>query len=174
MAEPTVTSAGDVTYCFYHPNTPTSLRCNRCGKPICAKDAVLTPVGYRCRDCVRQQQDVFFNAEPIDYAIAALVSLPAGYLAQRVLPQIGFFVILLGPMIGGLVGEVIWRATRKRRGRYTWMAALAGLSLGAIAAAWPILLFVSAGAGFGLGLIWQIVFFVLMAGSAVARLRFWR
>jgi len=162
------------TYCFYHPDTPTSLRCNRCGKPICAKDAVRTPVGYRCKDCVRQQQDVFFNAGTTDYVIAALVSLPAGYLAQRFVPQIGFFVILLGPLIGGLVGEAIWRATGKRRGRYTWIAALAGLSLGAIAAVWPVLQFRLAFGGNLAMLLWDVVFFALLAGSVVARLRFWR
>lgn len=170
----TVDSTTETVYCFYHPTTPTSLRCNKCGKPICAKDAVLTPVGYRCKDCVRQQQDVFFNAEPMDYAIAAIVSLPVGYIAQRFVPQIGFFVILLGPMIGGLIGEVIWRASRKRRGRYTWIAALGGLSVGAAAAAWPILMFTFAGANLGFGILWHIVFFALMAGSVVARLRFWR
>ena len=161
-------------YCYYHPNTPTTLRCNRCDKPICSKDAVRTAVGYRCKDCVRQQQDVFFNAMPIDYVTAALVSLPVGFIAQRFVPQIGFFVILIGPLIGGLAGEVIWRATRKRRGRYTWLVALASLSLGAIAALWPVLLSVLVGGGFSLRLIWDVVFFTFMAGAVVARLRAWR
>ncbi len=161
-------------YCYYHPNTPTTLRCNRCDKPICSKDAVRTAVGYRCKSCVRQQQDVYFNATPVDYAIAAVVSLPVGFIAQRFVPQIGFFVILIGPLIGGLVGEVIWRTTRKRRGRYTWLVALASLSLGAMAALWPVLVFVLAGGGFGIRLIWDIVFFAFMAGAVAARLRVWR
>ncbi len=167
-------SESATVYCYYHPNVPTALRCNRCDKPICARDAVRTPTGYRCKACVRQQQDVFFNATPADYAIAALVTLPAGFLAQRFVPQIGFFVLLIGPAIGGLVGEAIWRATGKRRGRYTWVAALAGLSIGALAAAWPYLRATLAGAGFGLGLLWNAVFFVFMTGAAVARLRFWK
>jgi hypothetical protein len=161
-------------YCYYHPNVPTALRCNRCEKPICARDAVRTPTGYRCKECVRQQQDAFFNARQADYAIAALVALPTGFLAQRFVPQIGFFVLLIGPALGGLVGEAIWRATGRRRGRYTWVAALAGLSIGALAAAWPSLRAALAGAGFGLGLLWHAVFFVFMAGAIVARLRFWK
>ena len=36
------------TYCANHPGVETSLRCNKCGKPICAKCAVRTPTGYRC------------------------------------------------------------------------------------------------------------------------------
>jgi len=161
-------------YCYYHPNTPTTLRCNRCDKPICSRDAVRTAVGYRCKDCVRQQQDIFFNATIADYAIAAIVSLPVGFMAQRFVPQIGFFVILIGPLIGGLVGEAIWRATRKRRGRYTWLVALASLSLGAIAALWPVVLFVLAGGGFSIRLIWDVIFLTFMAGAVVTRLRFWR
>lgn len=161
-------------YCYYHPNVPTSLRCNKCDKPICSRDAVRTPTGYRCKDCVRQQQEIFFNATAADYVIAAVIALPTGFLAQRYVGQIGFFVILLGPLIGGLVGEVIFRATGRRRGRYTWLAALGGLSLGALAGASPFLTFALAGGGAGFTLIWQVVFFALMAGAVTARLRFWR
>jgi len=175
MSDQATTSAGDTLYCYYHPNTPTTLRCNRCDKPICAKDAVRTAVGYRCKTCVRQQQDVFFNATPADYVIAAVVALPIGYLAQRLAPQLGFFVIFLGPVIGGLAGEVIWRVTGRRRGRYVWAVALAGLVAGALAALWPQLrLFFSLGAQVFAGILWDAVFFVLMAGAVLARLRLWR
>ncbi len=169
------TANATTTYCTYHPDVPTALRCNRCDKPICAKDAVRTPVGYRCKDCVRQQQDVYFTALPIDYVIAALVSLPVGYVAQQIAPRLGFFILLVGPLIGGLAAEVIWRASRKRRGRHTWRVALAGLALGAGAAFWPKaqLIFASGGGAIGLAL-WDVVFFALMAGAVVARLRSWR
>src|SRR5215212_8141275 len=40
-----------VLYCANHPNVQTNLRCSRCGKPICARCRVATPVGYRCYDC---------------------------------------------------------------------------------------------------------------------------
>ncbi len=35
----------DTLYCYVHPNRPTSLRCNRCNRPICADCAILTPTG---------------------------------------------------------------------------------------------------------------------------------
>jgi len=172
MSERMTSSAGETLYCYYHPNTPTTLRCNRCNKPICTKDAVRTAVGYRCKTCVRQQQDVFFNATPTDYVIAAIVALPIGYLAQRFVPRLGFFVIFLGPVIGGLIGEVIWRVTGRRRGRYIWAVALASLALGALAVLWPQLL--AFGGQAFTGLLWDAVFFVLMAGAVLARLRLWR
>ncbi len=36
--------------CANHPNRETMLRCNRCEKPICIHCAVLTEVGYRCKE----------------------------------------------------------------------------------------------------------------------------
>ena len=78
MSETTHTHAHEeieaVTVCYRHPDVETSLRCNRCGKPICTKCAELTPVGYRCPDCVRQQQDKFYTGGNLDYVIAVLVA----------------------------------------------------------------------------------------------------
>ncbi len=50
-----IESSSTPTYCANHPGVETSLRCNKCGKPICAKCAVRTPTGYRCKECVRGQ-----------------------------------------------------------------------------------------------------------------------
>src|SRR5680860_1266544 len=47
----TTTFASGQVPCSYHPNEMTGLRCSRCGKPICPKCAVRTPVGLRCPDC---------------------------------------------------------------------------------------------------------------------------
>ena len=52
--------------CKRHPNVETLLRCNQCNEPICLKCAVRTPVGYRCQDCIRAQQDKAYNMEPQD------------------------------------------------------------------------------------------------------------
>ena len=61
-------------FCVNHPNRETSLRCNRCEKPICTQCAVLTPVGYRCRDCIRGQQKVFETARWVDLLVAFIVT----------------------------------------------------------------------------------------------------
>ncbi|MGC9334733.1 MAG: B-box zinc finger protein, partial [Anaerolineae bacterium] len=58
-----------VLYCANHPNVETLLRCNRCGKPICTRCAVSTPVGYRCRECVGQQQSSFYPGGTLDYVM---------------------------------------------------------------------------------------------------------
>ena len=41
----------DDVRCSYHPDTLTRLRCSRCGKPICPRCGVRTPVGLRCPEC---------------------------------------------------------------------------------------------------------------------------
>jgi hypothetical protein len=97
-------------YCTVHPNVETTLRCNRCGRPMCTRCAVKTPVGYRCRECVRAQQDKFFDAQMLDFLIA-------------------FF---LAPAAGGVIGTVVWRMTGKRRGRYTAIVVGTGVVAGAL------------------------------------------
>src|SRR5437870_5188483 len=99
------------TFCAIHTAVETTLRCNKCGRYMCVKCAVRTPVGYRCKQCVHEQQDVYFSATQRDYMISAAVSLalaiPTAYVASRV----GFFiVILLGLPVGGFIGEIVHRA----------------------------------------------------------------
>ncbi|RIK35393.1 MAG: hypothetical protein DCC55_30425 [Chloroflexi bacterium] len=133
-------AAEGVLFCANHPTVETLLRCNKCGKPICLKCAVQTPVGYRCRECVRQQQDVYFNAAEWDNIIALgvgfLVTLVATPLASAILGRMGFFGIFIGLFIGasagGLLAQIIRRAVGRRRGRYLPFFALAGISLGVL------------------------------------------
>ena len=42
--------------------------------PICSECAVLTPTGYRCKECVRGQQKVFDTARWIDYPLAIVIA----------------------------------------------------------------------------------------------------
>ncbi len=164
-------------YCYYHPNTPTELRCNKCGKYICVKDARRTPVGYRCKSCVKEQQDVFFNATPIDYAVAAVIASVLGMIAAVIMPALGFIAIFGGPIAGTIIAEAVFRATGKRRGRYIWMVVIACML---ITAAVRLLMMpeVVYAISFGLlgpiafTLIWMGVYLVFSIGIVAARLRF--
>jgi hypothetical protein len=125
----------DKLYCTVHPAVETNLRCNRCGRPMCTRCAVKTPVGYRCKECVRAQQDKFFDAQMLDYVIAAVVSLAGSFLAAAILSRLGgFFLIsmLISPAVGGGIGMTVWRLTGKRRGRYTAPVVGTGVVLGAL------------------------------------------
>jgi hypothetical protein len=156
----TTGEAEEKLYCAVHPTVETALRCNRCGRPMCSKCAVLTPVGYRCKQCVREQQNKFFDAQMLDYLIAAGVSLVISFFAAVILAQIRFWLIafFLSPAAGGLIGTVVWRLTAKRRGRYT--AAIVGVCV--VAAALPFLLLNP----FSIG-----IYLFMATGAAVARFR---
>lgn len=112
----------ETTYCAVHPQVETGLRCNKCGRYICLKCAVRTPVGFKCRNCLNAVQAGYFNATPRDYLVAGVVAfvltLPAVYISERV----GLFlVIIAGLPVAGLITEAISRVTAKRRGRYTYV-----------------------------------------------------
>ncbi len=113
--------------CANHPDRETTLRCNRCEKPICTKCAILTPVGYRCKECVRGQQAVFETAQPLDFVIAAVLSAVGAGVGIAVLAFLGFWGFFVAPVVGGGLAEIVRVATRRRRGRkLPLVAALAG------------------------------------------------
>jgi MFS family permease len=154
-------------YCSRHPNVETVLRCNRCGVPICPRCAVLTEVGYRCPDCIRSQQSVFFNIRLSDYPVAALVSGSVAGLASLPLTRAGFFIaFLLSPVVGGLIGELVHRSVGRRRGRQMWLvvgsAVVVGVLLGS-AISWLFL-----GPANPLAF---VLYLVLCASTAAGRLR---
>jgi hypothetical protein len=131
-------------YCANHPDRETMLRCNRCNKPICYQCAVLTPVGYRCKECVREQQNVYYNAERLDLPIGAAIGFALGagvgalaYAFLGLLGLIGFIIAFFaGPAAGGLIAEGIrWGVHRRRARGMKWVAAgacLAGIVLGGL------------------------------------------
>ncbi len=116
--------------CANHPDRETGLRCNRCGKPICSRCAVQTAVGYRCRECVRGQQAVFETAGKADYLIASVVAAVGIGLGAGVLSFLSFWGLLVAPVVGGAVAEVVRWAVRRRRSRHLPAAAAAGGAVG--------------------------------------------
>ncbi len=116
--------------CERHPDQETSLRCNRCGKPICSQCAVQTPVGYRCQDCVRGQQKIFDTVKTIDYPIAFVLSAFGVALAVGALSFVGFWGFFVAPLAGGALAEAVRWAVRRRRSRRLPLAAAIGGAVG--------------------------------------------
>src|SRR4030043_1083094 len=110
-------------YCANHPGVETSLHCNKCEKPICAKCAVLTPTGYRCKECVKEQQKTFETALWFDYPLVFIIVAILAYLGSLIAARIGFFTILLAPFAGGLIAEVARLITRRRRSKRLFILA---------------------------------------------------
>jgi hypothetical protein len=127
----------EVTYCAVHTDRETGLRCNKCGRLMCTECAVPTPVGYRCKECVRGVEDKFFTATQSDYLLMFAVSFGLAAAAAGICKAINLpllFALLLGLPVGGLIAEAGLRITRKRRGRYYAQTATAGAMIGGLAA----------------------------------------
>jgi hypothetical protein len=167
--------------CAFHPNRPTSLRCNRCSRPICTSCAILTPVGYRCKVCVREQQKVFETAYWYDFIITPVVAgviCGAGSLLASLL---GFFVIFEAFFVGTIAARAVQWAVRHRRSRYLWVAAAAGGVLGCLPIMMPtavyLLLAPAADRSIllaGAGLLWPAAYMVIAVVSMAANIKSFR
>ena len=173
-----------VLTCANHPDRETGLRCNRCNRPICVSCAVQTPVGYRCRECVRGQQQVFETAGNLDLGIGAIVAAAGTGVATPLVSLLGFWGFLLAPVAGGVIAEVVRTAVRRRRSRrLPWTAGVgagAGVLIYAGLRAAPLgLLLVGGASNFGVGflaraglnLLWPLAYGGLMIAAMLARLR---
>jgi hypothetical protein len=128
-------AAGKPLHCIDHPNRETNLRCNRCGAPVCTNCTVRTPVGLRCKVCVKAQQASFFNARWYDYPIAALIALVLSVPAAVMASMAGYWAaIVLSPIAGGMIGGIVHWATGRRRGRWIWLLVGVCVVVGALAA----------------------------------------
>jgi hypothetical protein len=165
--------------CANHPGRPTTLRCNRCEKPICSQCAVLTPVGYRCRECVRGQQSIFETAKPWDLPLAFAVSAVCVGVATALLNFLGFWGLIVAPVAGGGIAEIVRWVVRRRRSRYLAWVAVAGGAAGVLPTVIlplvGLVFFRGLGAGqLGaslLGLLWPVASGGLLVGTLYTRLR---
>ena len=100
--------------CADHPDVETRLRCSRCGRPICPRCGVRTPVGMRCPDCAGTRSSVAANptrtltAAGAGLAVAAAVGIAWGFF-----PDWQFYWALL---LGFGTVETMVRLLTKHRG----------------------------------------------------------
>jgi hypothetical protein len=159
-------------YCTNHPTVATTLRCNHCEKPICTKCAILTPTGYRCKECVHGQQKIFDSAQWYDYllgcAVAGLLSLAASGLTILIggIGFIGWFLVIAGaPTAGIVIAEAVRYVTQHHRSRSLFISILAAVIMGAL----PFLLMRILVLDF-FGIAFQGIYLVLVAPTVYYRL----
>ena len=110
--------------CYKHPNRESLLRCNQCERNICPDCAVLTPIGYRCKECIRGQQKIFNTAETVDYPIAFFVAAFLSLIGSLIAGMLGLWGIFLAPIAGGVTAEAVrWAIRRHRAPNLYWTAA---------------------------------------------------
>lgn len=125
-----VTSDINEYQCSYHPNVRTRLRCSKCGKPICPRCAVETPVGYRCPDCAavrglptyQTPTGMLIKSLMLGVVIAAAAGVLWGFF-----PAWNFYLALL---LGFGVAEGMAWAANYKRGADLQLAAIGCVILG--------------------------------------------
>jgi hypothetical protein len=166
-------SESTTLYCYVHPNRETSLRCNNCGRPICASCAVRTPIGYRCRECVKGQQKTFDTSEWYDYltgfVVAAILSTIASILVTFIggIGFFGWFLIAAGaPTAAVAIAEGVRLVTQRRRSRALFTTVAAAVVVGAL----PVILFQLFFAQNLFGILFQIIYLVIAVPVVYSRL----
>ena len=100
--------------CVDHPDVETRLRCSRCGRPICPRCGVRTPVGMRCPDCAGTRSAVAANpTRTLTAAGAGLGVATAVGLAWGIFPDWQFYWALV---LGFGTVETMVRLLTKRQG----------------------------------------------------------
>jgi len=168
-----MTESPPTIYCANHPSVETTLRCNKCEKPICAKCAVLTPTGYRCKECVKEQQKIFETAlwydYPVIFIVVAILSYLGSLLGGWVSIRFGFYIIILAlflaPAVGGLIAEVARRVTGKRRSKSLFLLAAIAAIIGCLPVSLQLLQYF-----YLYGFIFQVMYAILMTSTLYYRL----
>ena len=119
--------------CAIHPDVETNLRCGKCGKPICPKCLVQTPVGARCPDCAKLYKLPTFRVTTRYYLRAAGTALGMAIACGLIWGLIigSFHIVylnfLLAPGVGYAIGEVVSLSVNRKRG--TSLAVIAGIGV---------------------------------------------
>ena len=111
--------------CSTHPDVETNLRCGKCGKPICPKCLVQTPVGARCRECAglyklptyRVSGTYYLRAAGTALVLAIITGVAWGFLHSYLGGFGPIISIVAGYGIGYAIAEVTGLAINRKRGR---------------------------------------------------------
>jgi len=123
----------DTMKCAAHPDVETRLRCGKCGKPICPRCMVQTPVGARCRDCARLYKLPTYRISAVYYLRAIGTALGIAIVTGLIWGVINNFVpffylnLLLAAGTGYAIGEVTGLSVNRKRS--PWLAAVGGIAV---------------------------------------------
>ena len=159
--------------CYVHPNRETVLRCNRCEQPICTECAILTPTGYRCKNCVKSQQKVFdttFNtATPVDLVVGPLIALVLSAIGSQIAGFFGFWGILMAAFFGWGIAEMVRRAVHRRRSKVLFNLVGAALLVGSLML--PAGLLILTGGHIFSSLLWPLVIAIVITAAGYSNIR---
>ncbi len=120
--------------CSYHPDVETELSCTECGKPICPKEMILTPVGYKCPEHARPKRSQYTFVKPKQLALAIVAGLAAGVGGAFLLSGIAWGGFFMGIIWGSLTSELVRRASGGHRGGTVGAVAALSIAFGTLVA----------------------------------------
>jgi hypothetical protein len=120
--------------CATHPNIETELTCSRCGKAICPRCLVHTPVGARCPMCAAVRRIPTYNMSSSVLLRGAGSAVGAGIvigIAWALFNPITafFYGVVAGLAFGYAIGELVSIGTNRRAGPPLQAAAVGGVVL---------------------------------------------
>lgn len=118
--------------CTFHPSVETDVSCVQCGRYMCPKDFVSTPVGYKCKECARQLPSARRTVKPKQLVLAALVAVAVGIGGALLVRLLGYGFVLIPVIFGMLTGEAARRASGGHRETVIAMTAGAGVLIGCL------------------------------------------
>ena len=120
--------------CSYHPDVETELSCTECGKPICPKEMVLTPVGYKCPEHARPKRGQYTFVKPKQLALAIVAGIVVGIGGAFFVAAItgGFLGYFIGLIWGSVTSEAVRRASGGHRGGTVGTVAAVCIGIGAL------------------------------------------
>jgi hypothetical protein len=139
--------------CAFHPGVETGVRCVECERPICPKDFVPTPVGYKCPECARQLPSARRAVKPRQLMLAGLAAAAVGIGLPLAASALGLYFWLISLLFGVLTAEAARRASGGHRdgaiaaaagtavviGTYVAGYGIIGMALAAVAAVFSVM-----------------------------------
>jgi hypothetical protein len=122
--------------CATHPTVETELACSRCGKAICPRCMVYTPVGGRCRECANVRRIPTYNIGAETFIRAAGSAIVSGtaigvawwWFSPYPLLYV-FYGVLAGLAIGYAIGESVSLGINRKVGPPLQAIAVTGVLL---------------------------------------------
>jgi hypothetical protein len=119
--------------CSFHPGVETEVRCTECGRYICPKDMVETPVGYKCPVCAKPARSQYVVVKPGQVLLASIVGGAVGVGGGVVLAFVPLLGIFSGIIWGVATAEAARRASGGHREWAVGIVAIAAIVLGMFA-----------------------------------------
>ncbi|MFA5307993.1 MAG: hypothetical protein WC370_00720 [Dehalococcoidales bacterium] len=159
--------------CATHPDVETNLRCGKCGKLICPRCLVQTPVGARCRDCAKIKRLPTYRLSSAYYlratgaALGAAAVIGVGWGLITGLFSFIYLNLILAAGVGYAIAEITGLAVNRKRGLPLAIIGSAGVFF-----CYLVNIFTFGRIpGLGLGLLLDIIAVAVAVSTAVSRLR---